>query len=225
MTTGFNSLQTGRYMESDNDGVAGWSSAKFQFPSNGKVQGKLRSLMHCSIPLWVVSIPFKREGTWKVAWQRKNYGSWSYSFNSLQTGRYMERNIPAGRENLVLGFQFPSNGKVHGKCRQSTSFPWVNLIVSIPFKREGTWKDEIRIPFCLSAIVSIPFKREGTWKAVRERRTSWRQSIRHSFNSLQTGRYMESPGGTTDRHEKLTFQFPSNGKVHGKQRSGWPLTA
>ena len=38
-------------------------------------------------------------------------------------------------------------------------------LVSIPFKREGTWKAES--PAAIDRItlnVSIPFKREGTWK-------------------------------------------------------------
>ena len=65
-TAGFNSLQTGRYMESFNPGSEyGFEMTVFQFPSNGKVQGKGkvgRVVHRCP----TVSIPFKREGTWKV---------------------------------------------------------------------------------------------------------------------------------------------------------------
>ena len=43
--------------------------------------------------------------------------------------------------NATRMFQFPSNGKAHGK-EDSDYEPGVNgPEVSIPFKREGTWKD------------------------------------------------------------------------------------
>ena len=64
-----------------------------------------------------VSIPFKREGTWKVCWIVLSFRDLEECFNSLQTGRYME----SKRDELILyvqgqlEFQFPSNGKVHGK--------------------------------------------------------------------------------------------------------------
>ena len=63
--------------------------------------------------------------------------------------------------------------------------------VSIPFKREGTWKVQKNAPsggWFLPVIVSIPFKREGTWKV-------------ETFKNFSVD----------DQ-----FQFPSNGKVHGK---------
>ena len=64
---------------------------------------------------YLVSIPFKREGTWK-----------------------------GNKDGLIEGdeakFQFPSNGKVHGKKLRKL-FDFLQVNVSIPFKREGTWKD------------------------------------------------------------------------------------
>ena len=88
----FNSLQTGRSMESGIKEVGSRGSNR-------------------------VSIPFKREGAWKGAsLSRVSYPS-DISFNSLQTGRSMERN--AVKSIVVFGavkFQFPSNGKEHGKC-------------------------------------------------------------------------------------------------------------
>ena len=139
-----------------------------------------------------------------------------FCFNSLQTGRYMESliakhpNIPA--KHL---FQFPSNGKVHGKSYEVMEEVEEEL-VSIPFKREGTWKAPCNSPtkHCLpcfnslqtgrymermwwkkvkmlSRFVSIPFKREGTWKALLTGEVMCGvYPLR--FNSLQTGRYMES---------------------------------
>ena len=64
--SGFNSLQTGRYMESKRNVIR-------------------------RDQLGQVSIPFKREGTWKVS-----------KMNTM------------GRD-ITSEFQFPSNGKVHGK--------------------------------------------------------------------------------------------------------------
>ena len=65
-------------------------------------------------------------------------------FNSLQTGRSMER-----------------------LSRVTAS--WVGETeVSIPFKREGAWKVEERYFHDVVRLsVSIPFKREGAWKVNR----------------------------------------------------------
>ena len=38
------------------------------------------------------------------------------------------------------GFQFPSNGKEHGKLDQFGDMHNSQYHVSIPFKREGAWK-------------------------------------------------------------------------------------
>ena len=113
-----------------------------------------------------VSIPFKREGTWK------------------------------GLENIWqvirIWFPFPSNGKAHGKNRVLDWMQNAGETVSIPFKREGTWKVKSLIVLmrCLNWQVSIPFKREGTWKDDLIQDLS-DQQLDLSFNSLQTGRHME----------------------------------
>ena len=111
------------------------------------------------------------------------------SFNSLQTGRciqsaaplsYDERyavSIPFKREGVskafegikinevMLKFQFPSNGKVYPKAK-SRKDGRRGGGVSIPFKREGVSKEDCRHPHQRrKEIVSIPFKREGVSKA------------------------------------------------------------
>ena len=71
-----------------------------------------------------------------------NIISYEVRFNSLQTGRSMERT-----EMYMLHVGF--------------------TIVSIPFKREGAWKVKSRTDMTAGQYqVSIPFKREGAWKAV-----------------------------------------------------------
>ena len=93
-----------------------------------------------------------------------------FSFNSLQTGRCIQSSEVTGlrQDDLSVGFQFPSNGKVYpkiagqedldandaepcfnslqtGRCIQSCALHSVRSadlkLVSIPFKREGVSKD------------------------------------------------------------------------------------
>ena len=63
----------------------------------------------------LVSIPFKRESTWKASVKTKNKAADNTSFNSLQTGKHMESVICLSVATTVGVFQFPSNGKAHGK--------------------------------------------------------------------------------------------------------------
>ena len=61
------------------------------------------------------------------------------------------------------------------------------LIVSIPFKREGVFKDNFvnRNTSLSHNRVSIPFKREGVFKVPKKR---IEMTIDERFNSLQAGR-------------------------------------
>ena len=91
-------------------------SVLFQFPPNGKAHGKK------PIPILI--------NTWTCL-----------SFNSLRTGRHMERIDP--------GYAFTDD-----------------IQVSIPSEREGTWKvwRDFIVRKTGVQIVSIPSEREGTWK-------------------------------------------------------------
>ena len=110
-------------------------------------------------------------------------------------------------------FQFPSNGKVYPKGEGEV---WVEKFynVSIPFKRESISKvAQSRAGIRGGMKVSIPFKRESISKAFREKFADAditvsipfkRESISKakakddkrksglSFNSLQTGKYIQS---------------------------------
>ena len=140
----------------------------FQFPSNGKVYPKAsvrechvrfklgfnslqtgrciqRKNIKIAMAIFIVSIPFKREGVSKVEekdWRKldfiskfqfpsngKVYPKYIYfqieegcgdGFNSLQTGRCIQRYWSAREfslgELVKFLFQFPSNGKVYPKC-------------------------------------------------------------------------------------------------------------
>ena len=75
----------------------------------------------------------------------------------------------------------------YGTSRMSST-----ISVSIPFKREGAWKADTIVDVIDDEVqvVSIPFKREGAWK-------------------------VDDTGDITIEGIK-EFQFPSNGKEHGK---------
>ena len=116
-------------------------------------------------------------------------GDKAFLFQFPSNGK-VHRKFAATRSVVVSveEFQFPSNGKVHGKC-EPTQLLLAELRVSIPFQRESSWK--VGITF---SIVSQP----------------------HSFNSLQTGKFMESKQADWNQTDQNAFRFPSNGKVHGK---------
>ena len=161
----------------------------FQFPSNGK-----------AYPKWTMDFDeFCREDRFQFPSNGKAYPKpQSYqknpqkiSFNSLQTGRHIQS--CCCRFNLWYccgSFQFPSNGKAYPKWanRQSASICWR---VSIPFKREGISKAMQRIQLWFKTVqVSIPFKREGISKGIQLRYSAYVWPT--SFNSLQTGRHIQS---------------------------------
>ena len=142
----FNSLQTGRYIQSlKPDGISvGAVCCLFQFPSNGKTYPKVAQ----------ANDEFRKR----------------VSFNSLQTGKGIQRHvrvpvsslallvavsIPFKRERvskvskgfdlvrLTSMFQFPSNGKGYPKRGKGISFVPISREVSIPFKRERVSKDNM----------------------------------------------------------------------------------
>ena len=118
------------------------------------------------MPKSPVSIPFKREGSFRL-----------FRVPDL---RFMPCNL----------FQFPSNGKAHSDHVDHDTDDTAADVVSIPFKREGSFRHSpTSIYYCLAAGgVSIPFKREG----------SFRQLYHH-------------PQLHPTENQ---FQFPSNGKAH-----------
>ena len=86
-------------------------------------------------------------------------------------------------------------------------------IVSIPFKREGTFRHSHSSSWCCwCASVSIPFKREGTFRL--RRYTADPRAKGSGFNSLQTGRHIQTAIMSATMDEEVRFQFPSNGKAH-----------
>ena len=93
--------------------------------------------------------------------------AWEVCFNSLQTGRYMERKwrcvFAVGED--CYGFNSLQTGRSMESAKQKADGHALTN-VSIPFKREGAWKESLK------RLVKNAFLL--------------------GFNSLQTGRSMES---------------------------------
>ena len=139
----------------------------FQFPSNGKVYPKRsRYVQRTTHRIRWVSIPFKREGVYKVE-NEKVEKLFNPGFNSLQTGRCIQREIfllPSRQfENVSIPFKREGVYKAgEGSGRPRRQFRQV----SIPFKREGVYKVGELPLGGESYRVSIPFKREGISQGV-----------------------------------------------------------
>ena len=163
----FNSLQAGRGIQRAAATDSKDEGSEFQFPSSGK--GHSKTTIFRRILMRNVSIPFKREGAFKVealeqrekALAKKfqfpssgkghsKSGSHTITstlklcFNSLQAGRGIqsERMIERTENVVVRVFQFPSSGKGHSKDAVACidNTRFLFNAVSIPFKREGAFK-------------------------------------------------------------------------------------
>ena len=162
-----------------------------------------------------VSIPFKREGTFRrtleVALreidvmmfqfpsngkahsdphQARNGGRIDKGFNSLQTGRHIQTLTRKERLLFMLKkFQFPSNGKAHSDFVLTASV--------------------FAAPSCFNSL--------QTGRHIQTNLTEFSQNaLNSSFNSLQTGRHIQTRQNhhPLNRRSRRTFQFPSNGKAH-----------
>ena len=89
----------------------------------------------------MVSIPFKRESISKVELQLHGPLQ-DQSFNSLQTGKHIQRQQERNVNKTIMKFQFPSNGKPYPKAIAHNAWDALSQWkVSIPFKRERIYKD------------------------------------------------------------------------------------
>ena len=109
-----------------------------------------------------VSIPFKRESVSKESITFILTG-YIKSFNSLQTGKRIQRS-PVGVLNIISKlFQFPSNGKAYPKTTPPTVTEVGYYAFQFPSNGKAYPKWTTR-PSQSSIIVSIPFKRESVSK-------------------------------------------------------------
>ena len=184
----FNSLQTGKYIQSSSKREIDLTDDKFQFPSNGKVYPKFVNCLN--------AIP-------------------KLSFNSLQTGKYIQRAETANTRADEAEFQFPSNGKVYPKTECFCQVYILNL-VSIPFKRESISKEGGLGHLRNNRHHKFQFPSNGKVYPKLPTTSSKTAPIK-CFNSLQTGKYIQSSQrDPCTRPVTRKFQFPSNGKVYPK---------
>ena len=164
-----------------------------------------------------VSIPFKRESVFRVNGIRRTDEVFYFGFNSLQTGKCIQRKSPwqdeknyklcfnslqTGKciqslnkkcESGELKFQFPSNGKVYSETGRVGTHATLET-VSIPFKRESVFRvnSTLQIYRIRESQVSIPFKRESVFREKNRHTRPYTDTL--CFNSLQTGKCIQSGG-------------------------------
>ena len=136
-----------------------------------------------------VSIPFKRESGSKV--EEEEAGSAGFFGVSIPFKRESGSKVGIGVLITMIGqeFQFPSNGKADPK-QGDGQIDYDHFFVSIPFKRESG-----------SKVLSI---------------LAFFAAFLACFNSLQTGKRIQSENETENENAVEEFQFPSNGKADPK---------
>ena len=139
---GFNSLQTGKCIQSVSITVHPESMrVSIPFKRESVFREVLREARIFS--LISVSIPFKRESVFRACWMTLTVATLSRSFNSLQTGKCIQR-LKMKKKAASLSQQ-----------------------VSIPFKRESVFRGKKLSLGLTSSNVSIPFKRESVFREKR----------------------------------------------------------
>ena len=159
----------------------------------------------------IVSIPFKREGTFRhfgLNLMLRKVEKFQFPSNGKAHSDGHEGRRGTERR---YWFQFPSNGKAHSDSASDLSGIAVDR-VSIPFKREGTFRHALlRVLLVPYPSVSIPFKREGTFRLIAR----FNQLLCCSFQFPSNGKAHSDPRGCWSlRVRDHSFQFPSNGKAH-----------
>ena len=214
----FNSLQTGRYIQSQAVLASLDKFTVFQFPSNGKVYTKktIKSRecccwWHCFNSLQTGRYIQSPSSTWR---QRIAV----YCFNSLQTGRYIQR---LDKSWHIISTCQRFNSLQTGRYIQRLMWMWTQhttVTVSIPFKREGIYK------------VTNPKKRRKKKKKfqfpsngkvyTKERYQDESQRYINCFNSLQTGRYIQSSELKSQvRKMKQSFNSLQTGRYIQRQNT------
>ncbi len=139
-------------------------------------------------------------------------------FNSLQTGKHIQRLKRKWRQPLRQRFNSLQTGKHIQSSEEDESE--IKRELANGFNSLQTGKHIQRLKDVLRVVgsdrkVSIPFKRESIYK-VKENRLPCADISYQCFNSLQTGKHIQSQS----RHRLIVvvnlFQFPSNGKAYTK---------
>ena len=181
--------------------------SEFQFPSNGKAYPKVCWFWLSRLSVVVFQFPSngKAYPKWGTFCNVKNYRC----FNSLQTGKRIQRRKLVTTWGAIKGFNSLQTGKRIQRKRK-TAMTVTQITVSIPFKRESVSKEVTPEAEENSNDVSIPFKRESVSKAAKA--TCHFTPFRSSFNSLQTGKRIQSDGKERDKISFKSFNSLQTGK-------------
>ena len=113
----------------------------FQFPSSGKGCSKIGEHIELTDDQRV-SIPFKREGVFKVVADTSEEER-DECFNSLQAGRGVQRDFPDKSNGRGGSFQFPSSGKGCSKVHYHGNVYRINGMFQFPSSGKGCSKEAV----------------------------------------------------------------------------------
>ena len=139
-----------------------------------------------------VSIPFKRESISKVFIPIRGIIS-MHMFQFPSNGKVYPKPFAVAYKaesgEKIIEFQFPSNGKVYPKAKFTPDGVFKCTEFQFPSNGKVYPKKNFTFFFISTVSVSIPFKRESISKG--QPRVHRNQNQNRSFNSLQTGKYIQ----------------------------------
>ena len=213
LTIGFNSLQTGKRITSQNTTRRMWNRClsfnslqtgkritRFQntpqwrrvcngfnsLQTGKRITRKRKSFWTSWLSL--VSIPFKRESGSQVKLLAEQYGIAGLGFNSLQTGKRITSGDDFEKQLIDFMFQFPSNGKADHKILYN-----VNMRLRFKFQFPSNGKADHKPMPRKRRGVLFQFQFPSNGKADHKfQYPSPLQDPSDGFNSLQTGKRITS---------------------------------
>ena len=162
----------------------------FQFPSNGKAYPKNAVSESRTPNCYKFQFPSNGKAYPKLVQYRNTPNLVEFGFNSLQTGKHIQRGASLSYDGAHPLFQFPSNGKAYPKGKGSPNLEKERVF---QFPSNGKAYPKFEASFFTSKSsdrVSIPFKRESISKDTYSEIKGLFNEI--SFNSLQTGKHIQS---------------------------------
>ena len=202
----FNSLQTGKHIQTSSTlRLMNQCTILFQFPSNGKAHPNTTK----RLKLITAHNRFNSLQTGKhiqTIYRTEVTRGAEESFNSLQTGKHIQTSLGIAVSSPLSGVSIPFKRESTSKRTMALIVLAASCRVSIPFKRESTSKPYLRASHRgISIPVSIPFKRESTSK--QKITFLWRCLV-SSFNSLQTGKHIQTKGIQLQKRLRCSVSIP-----------------
>ena len=189
----------------------------FQFPTNGKGHGKQDRNNPETVALVKFQFPTNGKGHGKSFFGNPDRLD-LFAFQFPTNGKGHGKPEPSGGsvECIRCLFPFPTNGKGHGKHAAADIKGVMVVMFQFPTNGKGHGKRfrrcDLRCTVCFNSL------RTGRGMERREIVLSLERNYDKGFNSLRTGRGMESAVIVPKEVAVFLFQFPTNGKGHGKSQ-------